>query len=194
MLRPALSCRQKIKVTVWKMTLRDLAKSTPLVSALEDQHWNQIFWFPAFSISSKSKNLPLIFFSDLLNFISKLNSDYSAVSTALSWVSLDCMALLSPLAVTVIAEQPPVLGLTYLPFVDDNRKARTKSRSSQNTSSVRCFPLVANLLLRTGSKEFSKVFGLRDYPPTLVRRMGLRLDVLSQDPSQRFHTKSLLCG
>lgn len=69
------------------------------------------------------------------------------------------MAVLRPLAGTVTAEQqPPALGLTYLPFVDDNRKARTKSRSGQNTSSVRCFPLVANLLLQTGSKEFSKVF------------------------------------
>lgn len=77
------------------------------------------------------------------------------------------MAVLRRLAGTVTAEQQlPVLGLTYLPFVDDNRKARTKSRSSQNTSSVRCFPLVANLLLQTGSKEFSKAFLAWGLPTT----------------------------
>ena len=101
-----------------------------------------------------------------------------------NWMSIHCMAKIRPQAGTVMAEQqPPAVALTCLPFVDDNEKARTKSRSSLSALSVWCFPLVAKSLLWTGSKEFSKDLPYLGIAYHSGKKPGLFLKVSAMDSS-----------
>ena len=74
--------------TIWKMRLRDVPESTGPVSVLRDQ---SVWLFSAHDESLECMNLPpiFIFFSDLLNFINKLNPAYS-------WVWIECPFTLWP--------------------------------------------------------------------------------------------------
>lgn len=92
-----------------------------------------------------------IFFSDLLNFINKLNPAYSWMWITIHWMSIHCMAQIGNGGTAAACSG------THLPaFVDGSKEARTKNRSSLRAASVWCFPLVAKSLFWPGRKEFSK--------------------------------------
>lgn len=168
------------------------------MSVLQDQPWTRFFnpWCSAYDYSSESKNLLPILTFFFLNFTSKLNAKYSSVSITIHWVSLGCMIILKPQAGMVTAEQqPPALGLTYPPFVDDNRKKpEQRAGWARALALYDASPLWPTCRFGQEVKNSQRSSLLRDYPSTQVKSLGLDLKGLPQTPGQRFHMKSLPCG